>query len=76
MMAQRSLQYPFVSHRVRGVCCKLLKAASERCQQIGLRWFAAQATADRANLTHVLSGRRKPSQLMLAKLETALARFS
>ncbi len=52
---------------------KLLEAVRDRCYRTGVRLFARQANVDEANLAHVLSGRRKPSGVMLAKLETALA---
>lgn len=45
------------------------------CQSSGVRWFAAYAGVDQANLARILSGRRKPSEAILAKLELALKRF-
>lgn len=45
------------------------------CQSSGVRWFAAYAGVDQANLAHILSGRRKPSEAILAKLELALKRL-
>ncbi len=51
---------------------EVLDAVKKRCQRFGVRWFADQSGVDAANLAHVLSGRRKPSQAMLAKLEVAL----
>jgi transcriptional regulator with XRE-family HTH domain len=38
-----------------------------------LQQFAADAGVDSANLSHVLSGKRRPSRALLAKLEQALA---
>jgi transcriptional regulator with XRE-family HTH domain len=51
---------------------EVLEAVRTQCRRIGVRQFAKQAKVDAANLAHVLSGRRKPSQMMLAKLEAAL----
>jgi hypothetical protein len=55
---------------------KLASAAdtslSKRCQAIGARRFAKQAGVDAANLAKVLSGRRRFSETMRAKLEVAL----
>jgi transcriptional regulator with XRE-family HTH domain len=44
----------------------------EQCQQTSLRHVAAQAGVDAANLSHVLTGRTRPSEAMLARLEAAL----
>ena len=55
---------------------KLLEAVRERCQHIGIRKFATRAGVDGTNLARVLSGRRKPSQTMLAKLGIILAQNS
>ena len=51
---------------------EVLEAIKERCQAIGVRRFAKQAGVDAANLAKVLSGRRKFSETMRAKLEVAL----
>ena len=52
---------------------EVLDAARRRCRLVGVREFARRAGVDSANLAKVLGGRRKPSQVMLAKLEAALA---
>jgi transcriptional regulator with XRE-family HTH domain len=44
------------------------------CQLTNLRDFARQAGIDPANLARVLKGRSKPSQVMLARLESTLIR--
>ncbi len=51
---------------------ELLAAVKQRCHVIGVREFARRAGVDGANLTHILSGRRKPSEALLIKLEAAL----
>jgi transcriptional regulator with XRE-family HTH domain len=52
---------------------ELLDATKDECRRIGsIRQFARQAGVDGANLAHVLSGRRKPSQGMLMKVRRAL----
>ncbi len=51
---------------------EVLEAIKERCQAIGVRRFAKQAGVDAANLTKVLSGRRRFSETMRAKLEVAI----
>jgi transcriptional regulator with XRE-family HTH domain len=51
---------------------KVLAAVRRRCKLIGVREFARRAGVDSANLAKVLSGRREPSPMMLAKLEAAL----
>jgi transcriptional regulator with XRE-family HTH domain len=51
---------------------EVLEGIKERCQAIGVRRFAKQAGVDSANLAKVLSGRRRPSRAMLAKLKAAL----
>jgi transcriptional regulator with XRE-family HTH domain len=53
---------------------EVLDAVRRRCQLVGVREFARRAGVDAANLVRILKGRRKPSQLMLAKLQAALAR--
>jgi transcriptional regulator with XRE-family HTH domain len=45
------------------------------CQSSSERWFAARAGVDQADLARILSGRRKPSEAILAKLELTLERF-
>jgi hypothetical protein len=45
------------------------------CQKNSVRQLAACAEVDQANLTRILSGRRKPSEAILAKLELALTKF-
>lgn len=52
---------------------KVLKQAEEMCQRIGLRRFTEKARIDAANLAHVMNGQRRPSRMMLAKLEIALS---
>jgi hypothetical protein len=51
---------------------EVLDAVRGRCQLLGVREFARRARVDCANLVKVLSGRRKPSQLMLVQLQVAL----
>jgi len=51
---------------------ELLTAVKGRCQLIGVRRFAKRARVDGANLAKVLSGRRRPGEVTLAKFETAL----
>jgi transcriptional regulator with XRE-family HTH domain len=51
---------------------EVLDAIRKRCRLIGVREFARRAGVDSANLAKVLSGRREPSPMMLAKLEAAL----
>ena len=51
---------------------EVLEAIKERCQAIGVRRFAKQAGVDAANLTKVLSGRRRFGETMRAKLEVAI----
>jgi len=53
---------------------EVLDAVRDWCQCISIRQFAKLAEVDEANLAHVLSGRRKPSRITVAKLEAALAR--
>lgn len=50
----------------------VLESVREQCQQTSMRQVAAQAEVDAANLSHVLTGRTRPSEGMLAKLEAAL----
>ena len=52
---------------------KVLDAVRRYCQRVSVRRLANEADMDGANLAHVLSGRRKPSRAMLAKLEAALS---
>ncbi len=54
---------------------EVLDAVRRSCRLLGVRQFARQAGIDGANLAHVLSGRRRPSQVMLVKLQAALARI-
>jgi transcriptional regulator with XRE-family HTH domain len=54
---------------------EVLEAVRERCECSSVRQFAKQAKVDTANLTHVLSGRRKPSRVMLMKLRKALGEY-
>jgi transcriptional regulator with XRE-family HTH domain len=54
---------------------EVLEAVRRRCRLVGVREFARRAGIDAANLARVLQGRRKPSQLMLAQLEGALAGY-
>ena len=51
---------------------EVVDAAKKRCEEIGLRRFAAQARVDAGNLVSVYQGRRKPSQRMLMKLRRTL----
>ncbi len=51
---------------------KILDAVKDQCQRTSVRQYGKQAGVDEANLAHVLSGRRKPSQVMLAKLQATL----
>lgn len=51
---------------------EMLDAVRRRCQLLGAREFARRAGVDSANLAKVLGDRRKPSQLMLAKLQATL----
>ncbi|PLS82777.1 MAG: hypothetical protein CYG60_23560 [Actinobacteria bacterium] len=60
------------NEHVRGV----LERAKEACQVLGLRRFAERAEVDASNLARVLNGRRKPSQLILAKLLACLTEGS
>jgi hypothetical protein len=46
---------------------------TERCAEIGLRNFAAQAEVDAGHLTRLVSGKRNLSQVMLTRLKRALA---
>ena len=50
----------------------VLAAVKERCRVLTVREFAAAAGVDPANLSHVLSARRRPSRAMLAKLGKAV----
>ncbi len=54
----------------------VLERAKEACRVMGRRRFAERAGVDASNLAHVLNGRRKPSQLMLAKLQACLTEGS
>jgi transcriptional regulator with XRE-family HTH domain len=51
----------------------VLEEVRRNCQLTGLRDFARRAGIDPANLNRILKGRRKPSQLVLAKLQALLA---
>lgn len=53
---------------------EVLDAVRRRCRLVGVQEFARRAGVDGANLAKVLSGRRKPSLVMLANLQIALAR--
>ena len=48
---------------------EVLGRAEEACQRSGLRQTAERVGVDAANLARVLSGRRKPSELMLERLQ-------
>jgi hypothetical protein len=50
---------------------EMVEAVRRRCHLIGVRWFAKQGGVDAANLAKVLSGRRRLSETMQAKLEVA-----
>jgi transcriptional regulator with XRE-family HTH domain len=52
---------------------ELLETVRKRCQHVGVRRLAAYSGVDGTNLARVLSGRRKPSEAMLVRLEEALA---
>jgi hypothetical protein len=52
---------------------ELLETVRKRCQHVGVRRLAAHSGVDGTNPARVLSGRRKPSEAMLARLEVALA---
>lgn len=52
---------------------EVLDAVRMRCWLVGVREFARRAGVDGPNLAKVLSGRRKPSQLMIATLQVMLA---
>jgi hypothetical protein len=52
---------------------ELLETVRKRCLHVGVRKFAAHAGVDGTNLARALSGRRKPSEAMLVRLEVALA---
>lgn len=54
----------------------VLDEARRRSRLTGLRRFAARAEVDPANLNRVLKGGRKPSTLMLAKLQSLMAELS
>ncbi len=54
---------------------EVLDAVRRHCRLVGVRKIARRAGVDSANLAKVLSGRRKPSHVMLEKLEAALARI-
>jgi len=51
----------------------VLNEVRRRCNGSGLRRFARRAGIDPANLNRVLKGQRKPSPLMMAKLQALLA---
>ena len=52
---------------------RVLDEVRRHCELTGLRRFVRRARIDPANLNRVLKGRRKPSRLMLAKLQALLA---
>jgi hypothetical protein len=52
---------------------ELLETVRKRCQHVGVRRLAAHSGVNGTNPARVLSGRRKPSEAMLARLEVALA---
>jgi len=52
----------------------VLETVRERCQEQSLRQFAAGAGIHYPHLTEVLAGRRRPSQVMLAKLKAVTRR--
>jgi transcriptional regulator with XRE-family HTH domain len=52
----------------------VVAAVRDRCRAESMRAFAARADAHYPHLTEVLAGRRRPSQVMLAKLEATLTR--
>lgn len=52
----------------------VLDAVRARCRDQSIRQFAAQAGVHYPHLTEVLAGRRRPSQVMLAKLEAVTRR--
>jgi len=51
---------------------EILDAVREQCQRFGVRQFAERAGVDAANLAHILSGRRKLSQITQTKLDVTL----
>jgi predicted transcriptional regulator len=53
---------------------EVLDAVRGRCRLVGVREFARRAEVDGANLAKVLNGQLKPSRVMLAMLDAALAR--
>ncbi len=62
------------AHREQSVYMQeALDAVREHCQNASVQQLANQAHVDGANLAKILSGRHKPSQAMLAKLEMTLA---
>jgi hypothetical protein len=50
----------------------VLEDVKRHCKLKGLRRLARRAGIDPANLNGVLKGRRKPSRMMLTKLESTL----
>jgi transcriptional regulator with XRE-family HTH domain len=50
---------------------EVLDVLRRRCRLVGVREFARQAGVYSANFAKLLSGRREPSPMMLAKLEAA-----
>jgi hypothetical protein len=54
---------------------EVLDAVRKCCWLVGVREYARQAEVDGANLAKVLNGQRKPSQVMLAKLQVMLAQI-
>jgi hypothetical protein len=55
---------------------EVLVAVRDQCQRTSVRQFAKQAKLDEANLAHVLSSRRKLSQVMLTRLEVTFSQAS
>jgi predicted transcriptional regulator len=52
---------------------EVLDVVRRRCRLVGVREFARRAGVDGANLAKIVSGRRRPSQVMLVRLQVALA---
>lgn len=51
---------------------EVLDGVRRYCQQVGVREVARQAGLDPSNLSRVLKGRRKPSQIILEKLRVLI----
>ena len=71
-LSQAAAQLEAADREQANYVLKLLEAVKELCQHVDMRKVAAQSGVDRTNLAHVLSGRRKPRQAMLAKLDIVL----